>query len=299
MEHSLSLSRLRPTLPDLLPGWVWLVGAGPGDPGLLTLLAVHALSQADVVVHDSLVDGRVLRLAPPEATILHAGKRGGKPSPSQPDISRRLVDLARAGKRVVRLKGGDPFLFGRGAEEARTLVRAGVPFRVVPGVTSGIGGLAYAGIPATTRDTNAAITFITGHAASGAVPEGLDWEALARSPVLVWYMALKHLPTITERLIAGGKSAETPVAFITDATTATQKVVTSTLGRAVADRDRCQVAPPALVVVGDVVPLAEDLAWWRPEPVAPPPAGAGASGAMREDAAVGPWSTPGSLGSGS
>lgn len=287
MEHSLSLSRLRPTLPPLEPGWVWLVGAGPGDPGLLTLLAVHALSQADVVVHDALVDGRVLRLAPSGARIVPAGKRGGKPSPSQPDISQRLVDFARENKRVVRLKGGDPFLFGRGAEEAQALARAGVPFRIVPGVTSGIGGLAYAGIPATTRDTNAAVTFVTGHAASGAVPDTLDWAALSRSPVLVLYMALKHLETITGRLMAAGRAAGTPAAFVTDATTATQTVVVTTLGAAVQDRDRHKVAPPALFVVGDVVPLARDLAWWRPDE------GVGRGADLAP--AAGPWSTPGPL----
>ncbi|CCG07366.1 uroporphyrinogen-III C-methyltransferase [Pararhodospirillum photometricum] len=268
MEHCLSLSRLSPVLPPLKPGWVWLVGAGPGDPGLLTLLAVHALAEADVVVHDALIDGRVLGLARPGATLIHAGKRGGQPSPSQPDISQRLVELARANLRVVRLKGGDPFIFGRGAEEAQVLAQAGVPFRVVPGVTAGIGGLAYAGIPATTRDTNAAVTFVTGHAASGDVPDALDWAALARLPVLVFYMAHKHLATIVGHLKAGGRSGDAPAAFLVDATTATQKVYRTTLDQAVADRDRLGVVPPALFVVGDVVPLADRLAWWTPpEPV--------------------------------
>ncbi len=271
MTHGLSIAPLGAALPPVEPGWVWLVGAGPGDPGLMTLLAAHALSQADAVVHDALVDGRVLALARPGADLIHAGKRGGKPSPSQPDISERLVRLAREGKRVVRLKGGDPFVFGRGAEEARTLVAAGVPFRVVPGVTAGVGGLAYAGIPATTRDHNAAVTFVTGHAASGAVPDTLDWEALARQPVLVFYMALKHLATIVANLRSGGLAGETPLAFITDATTPMQRVHTCTLETAVAERDRLSLKPPGLVVIGAVVPLGKELAWWQP------PAGEAAS----------------------
>src|SRR5579862_5436318 len=194
-------------LPAFEPGTVWLVGAGPGDPGLLTLLALHALQAADVIVYDALVSPRILELARPGAAREHAGKRGGKPSPSQPDISLRLVALARAGKRVLRLKGGDPFVFGRGGEEALALAAAGIPFRVVPGITAGIGGLAYAGIPTTHRDTNSAVAFVTGHASDGEVPDGLDWEALARVPVLVLYMALKHLDAIAQRLMAAGKPA--------------------------------------------------------------------------------------------
>jgi len=257
--------------PPFLPGWVWLVGAGPGDPGLLTLHAAHALSQADVVVHDALVNTDVLRLAPPGTEVIYAGKRGGKPSASQPDISNRLIELARAGKRVLRLKGGDPFIFGRGGEEARALVAAGVPFRVVPGITSGIGGLAYAGIPATTRETNAAIAFVTGHAASGTVPDNVDWTALARSAsVLVIYMAVKHLGVIVDRLMAGGRSAEEPLAFICSATTTRQRVVISTLGRAVVDRDTQGVEAPAIIVVGEVVRLREQLgAWWNPAELMP------------------------------
>ncbi|MQX36325.1 uroporphyrinogen-III C-methyltransferase [Roseospira navarrensis] len=253
-------------MPAFQPGWVWLVGAGPGDPGLLTLHAAHALAQADVVVHDALVNTDVLALAPAHAEIVFAGKRGGKPSASQPDISNRLIALARAGRRVLRLKGGDPFIFGRGGEEARALVAAGVPFRVVPGITAGIGGLAYAGIPATTRDTNAAIAFVTGHAASGSVPDTLDWTALARSAsVIVIYMAVKHLPIIVQRLMDGGRSPDEPLAFICSATTPDHRVVVSTLGRAVADRDAHGVAAPAVVVVGEVVRLREQLGcWWDP-----------------------------------
>src|SRR3954454_7101300 len=141
-----------------MPGSVWLAGAGPGDPGLLSALALHALDRADCIVYDALVDPRILELAPAGALREYAGKRGGRPSPRQPDISARLIQLARQGNRVLRLKGGDPFVFGRGAEEALALVAAGIPFRIVPGITAGIGGLTYAGIPTTHRDTNAAVT---------------------------------------------------------------------------------------------------------------------------------------------
>src|SRR5205085_7968998 len=180
--------------PEFAPGSVWLVGAGPGDPGLLTALALHALDQADSVVYDALVDRRILELARPGAVREYAGKRGGRPSPSQPDISARLIRLAQAGHRVLRLKGGDPCVFGRGGEEALALAEAGIPFRIVPGITAGIGGLAYAGIPVTHRDINSAVTFVTGHGSGGAVPNAVDWPAIARgSPVIVLYMGLRHL----------------------------------------------------------------------------------------------------------
>src|SRR5208282_737617 len=167
-------------LPDFAPGWVWLTGAGPGDPGLLTLLAHHGLGQADVVVYDALVSEAILALARAEAQRVYAGKRGGKPSPTQADISERLIALAREGKRVLRLKGGDPMVFGRGGEEALSLAAAGIPFRIIPGVSAGIGGLAYAGIPLTHRDSNSVVTFMTGHNAAGAVPQEIDWPAVAR-----------------------------------------------------------------------------------------------------------------------
>ena len=247
-------------LPDFEPGHVWLVGAGPGDPGLLSALALHALARADSVVYDALVDSRILRLARPGAALDYAGKRGGRPSPSQPDISARIIGLAKAGKRVLRLKGGDPCVFGRGAEEALALVAADVPFRIVPGITAGIGGLAYAGIPLTHRDTNSAVTFVTGHNSAGAVPDGLDWAALARgSPVLVLYMALKHLPSIAERLIAAGRRPQEPVAIVAKACTPEQQVVVSSLceiGAAAAAAEA-----PAIVVIGDVVRLRSGLDW--------------------------------------
>ena len=250
------------SLPDLEPGWVWLVGAGPGDPGLLSLLGAHALRQADVVVYDALVDTRILSLARPGARLEYAGKRGGRPSPTQPDISAQLVRHAKAGLRVLRLKGGDPFVFGRGGEEALALVAAGLPFRVVPGVTSGIGGLAYAGIPVTHRDTNQVVTFVTGHGVTGDIPDGIDWPALARSsPVLVLYMATKHLAAIAERLVAAGRRPDEPVAVVSRAATDQQHVLETTLGRAAADIARTRLEPPAIVAIGPVVALRAGLDW--------------------------------------
>jgi len=251
-----------PQMPVLAPGWVWLVGAGPGDPGLFTLAGYSAMQQADVIVHDALVDERVLAFAPTGAALEPAGKRGGRPSSKQLDISRRLVQWSRAGKRVVRLKGGDPFVFGRGGEEALTLVENDVPFRVVPGVTAGVGAPAYAGIPTTHRDTNSAVTFLTGHNVAGEVPDGLDWRALANgSPVLVVYMAMKHLAAMTAKLREAGRRAEEPVAVISRATTSEQRVLTTTLSRAADDVDQSALAPPAVIVIGEVVRLRAGLDW--------------------------------------
>jgi uroporphyrin-III C-methyltransferase len=248
--------------PELLPGWVWLVGAGPGDPGLMTLHALNAIGQADAIVYDALVDNRILTWARPEARIEYAGKRGGKPSPKQRDISLRLIDLAKAGKRVLRLKGGDPFIFGRGGEEGQALVQAGVPIRIVPGITAGVAGLAYAGIPATHRDVNHAVTFFTGHDASGAAPGALDWEALAKSsPVLIGYMAIKTLPSIAASLMAAGRAADEPVAIIADATLPTMRVVETTLARAAADLAASGLEPPAILCIGRVALMRQALDW--------------------------------------
>lgn len=249
-------------LPSISPGHVWLAGAGPGDPGLLTLLVAKALSEADVIVHDALVNEDCLKLARPGAILEYAGKRGGKPSARQRDISLRLVELAKAGQKVLRLKGGDPFVFGRGGEEALTLIDHGIPFRIVPGITAGIGGLAYAGIPVTHREINHAVTFLTGHDSSGVVPDRIDWEAIGRgSPVIVMYMAMKHIGTISANLIAAGRSPDEPVAFVCDAATAAQKVLETTLGRAEADVAASGLEPPAIVVVGEVVRLRPSLDW--------------------------------------
>ena len=249
-------------MPDFAPGDVWLVGAGPGDPGLLSLLGYHALRQADAIVYDALVDKRLLGAAKPGATLEYAGKRGGRPSPKQRDISLRLIELARAGHRVLRLKGGDPFVFGRGGEEALTLVGAGVPFRIVPGISAGVGGLAYAGIPITHRDVNHAVTFVTGHGVTGDVPDGLDWQGLAKgSPVLVFYMALKHLGTIAANLIANGRNPAEAAAIVVRASLPDQHVLETTLGAAARDAAAQDLRPPGLFVVGDVVRLRAGLDW--------------------------------------
>ena len=180
--------------PTLERGSVWLCGAGPGDPGLLTLHALNALRQADFIVYDALVDKRILDWAGFGAIKEYAGKRGGKPSAKQRDISLRLVELAKQGKRVLRLKGGDPFVFGRGGEEGQALVQHGIPIRIIPGISAGIGGLAYAGIPVTHRDVNQSVTFVTGHDQSGKTPSSLNWQAISEgSQVLVIYMGMKHM----------------------------------------------------------------------------------------------------------
>jgi uroporphyrin-III C-methyltransferase len=249
-------------LPSMEKGSVWLVGAGPGDPGLLSLHAANALQQADVIVHDALVNADCLSLAHPGALLEFAGKRGGKPSHKQRDISLRLVELARAGHRVLRLKGGDPFVFGRGGEEALTLIEHGIPFRIVPGITAGIGGLAYAGIPVTHREINHAVTFLTGHDSSGLVPDRINWDGIAKgSPVIVMYMAMKHIGQIAANLIAGGRAPDEPVAFVCNAATAEQQVLETTLARAEADVQAAGIEPPAIVVVGEVVRLRASLDW--------------------------------------
>jgi len=226
------------------------------------LLALHALQKADTVVYDALVDPRILDLANPGAVRDFAGKRGGKPSPQQPDISERLIRLARQGQRVLRLKGGDPFVFGRGGEEALALAAAKIRFRIVPGITAAIAGLAYAGIPATHRDINSAVTFVTGHASDGEVPDGLDWAALAKgAPMLVIYMALKHLDTIARRLMAAGRPADEPVAVVSKATMPSQRVLVTTLGRAAAETAAAGIEPPAIVAIGPAVRLRQSLDW--------------------------------------
>jgi len=246
-------------LPALQPGWVWLVGGGPGDPGLITALGLKALADADVILHDALIDERLLALAKPEAEKIYAGKRAGVRSCKQEEISDLLVALAKDGKRVLRLKGGDPFVFGRGGEEAQALARAGVPFRIVPGITAGIGGLAYAGIPVTHRDTNHAVTFITGHGSDGKLPH-LDWGRVAKSaPTLVFYMGRKFAGEIAEVLIAGGRARNEPAAIVANAARPDQQVFITTLGGLGAAAEKSPAL--AIIVIGENVKLAEELNW--------------------------------------
>jgi uroporphyrin-III C-methyltransferase len=256
-----ALSRLSASLdlPAFDAGWVWLAGAGPGDAGLITLLGLHAIASADVILYDALVNETLLKFARPGAKVIYAGKRRGIASIKQGEISRQLVALARKGKRVLRLKGGDPFVFGRGAEEALTLARANVPFRVVPGITAGIGGLAYAGIPVTHRDTNHAVTFITGHGVDGNVP-ALDWTAVAKgSPTIVLYMALAHADEIAAKLMAAGRAADEPAVIVSDATFEKQTVRVTTLGELGARAKESDA--PAVLVIGENVRLREGLDW--------------------------------------
>jgi uroporphyrin-III C-methyltransferase len=251
-----ALAALRGGIPVLEPGHVWLAGAGPGDPGLLTLDALAGLSQADVIVHDALVDKRVLALARAQARLEFAGKRGGKPSATQADISKRLVELARAGQRVLRLKGGDPFVFGRGGEEALTLAAAGVPFRVIPGVTAGLAALAAASIPATLRGINRAVIFAAGHAAD----DDFDWAPLARAGApIVLYMVMHNLERIADAMMRGGLAPATPAAVIAAATTPDERILISTLARLAADAREQALQPPAIVVVGDIVAVRDRL----------------------------------------
>lgn len=248
-----------PPLADFPPGEVWLAGAGPGDPGLLTLLALHALSSADDIVHDALVDPRVLVLARDGAELIPAGKRGGRPSPHQRDINEVLIERARAGRRVLRLKGGDPFVFGRGWEEAAALVAAGVRFRVIPGITSGLAAAALAGIPATSRDTNHAVILAAGHRAEDGRSDA-DWEALAKlgQPIIL-YMPMAQLAEVVAALQRGGLAADTPAAIVQDASTDRERVVESTLGRLTADARQYGIGSPAIVVIGRIVGLRQGL----------------------------------------
>ena len=248
--------------PVFEPGWVWMTGGGPGDPGLITLHALNALQQADVIIYDALVDEALLRWARPEAAVEYAGKRGGKPSPNQRDISLRLVDLARQGLRVLRLKGGDPFVFGRGGEEAQTLVQAGVRLRVIPGISAGIGGLAYAGIPVTHRDVNQSVTFLSGHDRTGLTPSAIDWNGLGSSAqVIVMYMAIKHMPDICQKLITAGRAPDEPVAIVQNATRDDMRVLETTLGTATQDIIDTGIGAPSIVCIGRVVLMRQCLDW--------------------------------------
>jgi uroporphyrin-III C-methyltransferase len=250
--------------PAFEPGWVWLAGAGPGAPGLMSLLCYHALQNCDVVVYDALVNPDILRWVKVGAELEYAGKRGGKPSPTQKDITLRLIELARAGKRVLRLKGGDPFMFGRGGEECQHLAEAAIPFRIIPGITAGIGGLAYAGIPATHRDTNHSVIFLTGHDASGKMPANVNWPAVAKaSPVIVMYMAVKHLGEIAAALMEGGRMPDDPVTILSHASMPQQQVASTSLADAGAYVEDHDPPTPAIVIVGHAADWRELLDWYK------------------------------------
>jgi uroporphyrin-III C-methyltransferase len=231
----------------------------------MSLLCYHAMQTCDVVVYDALVNPDILRWGRQGAILEYAGKRGGKPSPVQQDISLRLIELARAGKRVLRLKGGDPFMFGRGGEESQALARAKIPFRIVPGITAGVGGLAYAGIPSTHRDTNHSVIFLTGHDATGKMPANVNWQAVATaSPVIVMYMAVKNLGEIAQALLEAGRAPDDPVTIISNASLPHQKVQTTFLDQAGAFVTLNNPPTPAIVVVGHASDWCEMLDWYSP-----------------------------------
>ncbi|NCT41118.1 MAG: uroporphyrinogen-III C-methyltransferase [Alphaproteobacteria bacterium] len=243
-------------LPTFEKGTVWLAGAGPGDPGLMTLLTAKGLAKADVIMHDALVSNDVLDWAGKDATLEFVGKRAGVRSMKQTEITAIMIKHAKAGKRVLRLKGGDPFVFGRGGEEVIELAKSHINFRVIPGVTSGIGGLTYASIPATHRDVNNVVSFVTGRDATGELPNSIDWDSLAASsPVIVFFMALKTMPDVAANLIKGGKSPSTPVAIVSNATVADQTVVETTLATYANDVEKACPKSPAIIIVGDSVKI--------------------------------------------
>ncbi|HDH98258.1 MAG TPA: uroporphyrinogen-III C-methyltransferase [Deltaproteobacteria bacterium] len=254
--------------PDSSSGKVYLIGAGPGDPGLLTIRGKELLAEAEVVVYDRLASPRLLPFASPRAERIYVGKRMGSHIVTQEDINRIIVEKAMEGKCVARLKGGDPFIFGRGGEEAQILAKAGIYFEVVPGVTSGIAVPAYAGIPLTHRAHTASVAFITGHRKLDSKEADIDWEGLAKGiGTLVFLMGMKNLPDIAERLIKYGRSPDTPVAVIRWGTTPLQTSITGNLINIAEKVKEAGLGPPSIIVVGDVVALRDKANWFENLPL--------------------------------
>ena len=245
------------------PGWVYLVGAGPGDPELLTLRAARLLLEADVLVYDNLVSKEILACLPEATERIYVGKKASNHSLPQEGINALLVRLAGEGRRVVRLKGGDPFIFGRGGEEVEELVKAGVPFEVIPGITAAAGIGAYAGIPLTHRDFAQSCIFVTGHLKDGTM--NLDWPGLARPhQTVVFYMGLHGLPVLCRELAAHGLPDATPAAIVQQGTTNRQRVLIGTLATLPQLAQDAQLKPPTLIIVGEVVRLHDKLKWFDP-----------------------------------
>lgn len=247
-------------------GIVYLIGAGPGDPGLITVRGLEFLRRAEVVIYDYLANPELLREAP-GAEHLYVGKTAGCHHTPQERINALLLEHAGKGKVVARLKGGDPFIFGRGGEEALCLARAGVPFEIVPGVTAALAAAAYAGIPLTHRDFTTSLALATGHEDPAKAASGLDWERLSGVGTLVFYMGMTNLPLIAERLIACGRPPQTPVALVRWATTPRQRTLAATLGDVVGKVREAGFKPPAVVIVGEVVSLREELRWFDRRPL--------------------------------
>ncbi|MFL5885250.1 MAG: uroporphyrinogen-III C-methyltransferase [Thermoleophilaceae bacterium] len=247
---------------------VYLVGAGPGDPGLMTRRALELIAEADAILYDRLIPSGALDGARPDAELRYVGKQPGGHSMSQDEIDGVLVDLAREGRNVVRLKGGDPFVFGRAGEEAQALAAAGLRFEVVPGVTAGVAAPAYAGIPVTHRDEASAVAFVTGHEDPGKDESAIDWPALAAFPgTLVFYMGVRNLAGIAERLVAAGRAPDEPVAVIERGTLPGQRTVTGTLSDISARVEEANLRPPAITLVGPVAKLREALEWAERRPL--------------------------------
>jgi uroporphyrinogen III methyltransferase/synthase len=249
-------------------GIVYLVGAGPGDPGLMTARSLALIGSADAIYYDRLIPPGALDGAREDAELIYVGKAPGVPSVPQEEIGERLIEAARAGKSVVRLKGGDPFVFGRGGEEGEALREAGIEFELVPGITAGVAASAYAGIPVTHRDDASAVAFVTGHEDPEKEESALDWEALARFPgTLVFYMGVKRLGDNAAALIAAGRNADEPATAIERGTMEGQRTIVATLGTLAEAVAREQVKAPALIVVGQVVGRRESLAWLERRPL--------------------------------
>lgn len=249
-------------------GKVYLVGAGPGDPGLLTVKGMELLSKAEVVIYDRLASPKLLSMARPDAKLIYVGKRVGKHAVSQSEINRLIVQHGLEGKMVVRLKGGDPFIFGRGGEEAEELVKHGIAFEVVPGVSSAIAAAAYSGIPITHRCCAASLAIITGHRKFEVDEAAVDWEGIARTPdTLVFLMAMTNLNGIASKLIQHGRPANTPVAVIEWGTTARQRTVCATLSDIAEKVEQAKIGPPSVIVVGEVVALKKQLDWFENRPL--------------------------------
>lgn len=250
------------------PGVVYLVGAGPGDPGLMTARSLRLIGAAETIFYDRLIPPGALSGARDDAELIYVGKQPGVPSVPQEEIGARLIEAAKAGRSVVRLKGGDPFVFGRGGEEGEALRQAGVEFEVVPGVTAGVAATAYAGIPVTHRDDASAVAFVTGHEDPEKAESALDWEALARFPgTLVFYMGVKRLDENAAALIAAGRAADEPAAAVERGTMAGQRTVVATLGTIAEAVAREAVQAPALIVVGEVAARREQLGWLERRPL--------------------------------